>query len=201
MSGPEVSCPDGGACHHGCLAGPCFRVVYAEPLSGVYPGDRWPDDLAARNTQSEFRRDILGLCSSEEPCKRCGGLGRRLYSNTGTWHCRPGGIYGQAMTRGTCDACWGSGIEGRPYANLRELHDRLHPPTRGRSVVAECLEEMKKLETAEGRAARRERRRQAEEALRGIVVELFGSDASHLLRSREEIDTLQAEADRIGAAE
>ncbi len=40
------SCPDGGTCHHGCIRGrTCFRVVVAEPLSGVYPYDEWPADV------------------------------------------------------------------------------------------------------------------------------------------------------------
>lgn len=34
-------CPDGGTCHHKCLAA-CFRVLNAGPLSGVYPNDEWP---------------------------------------------------------------------------------------------------------------------------------------------------------------
>jgi hypothetical protein len=39
-------CPDGGTCHHQC-ASPrvCFRVTECGPLSGVYPGDRWPADV------------------------------------------------------------------------------------------------------------------------------------------------------------
>jgi hypothetical protein len=37
-------CPDDGKCHHGCLAG-CFRVNYCGPLSGVYPGDNWPEGV------------------------------------------------------------------------------------------------------------------------------------------------------------
>jgi hypothetical protein len=44
---PEpVRCPDGGACHHGCATA-CFRVRWMGPLSGVYPGDQWPDDVRA----------------------------------------------------------------------------------------------------------------------------------------------------------
>jgi|SRR6185437_2933895 len=36
-------CPDGGTCHHGCLDSEnCYRVEACGPLSGVYPGDRWP---------------------------------------------------------------------------------------------------------------------------------------------------------------
>lgn len=48
-------CPDGGYCHGSTLAagsepcedGACFRVLSAGPLSGVYPGDRWPDLVRA----------------------------------------------------------------------------------------------------------------------------------------------------------
>jgi hypothetical protein len=41
-------CPDKGACHHSCpLAGPCFRVLYAGPLSGVFPGNEWPAEVRA----------------------------------------------------------------------------------------------------------------------------------------------------------
>lgn len=35
-------CPDGGTCHHDC-GDDCYRVENAAPLSGVFPGDRWPD--------------------------------------------------------------------------------------------------------------------------------------------------------------
>jgi hypothetical protein len=37
------TCPDGGTCHHWCDAR-CFRVECCEPLSGVYAGNRWPND-------------------------------------------------------------------------------------------------------------------------------------------------------------
>jgi hypothetical protein len=41
-----VACPDGGTCHHDCTASTsCFRVEWAGPLSGVYPGDHWPADV------------------------------------------------------------------------------------------------------------------------------------------------------------
>jgi len=36
-------CPDDGRCHHDCGAGPCFRVRYCGPLTGVYRDDVWPD--------------------------------------------------------------------------------------------------------------------------------------------------------------
>lgn len=42
----QHACPDDGTCHHDCpLVGPCFRVLHAGPLSGVYPGDTWPEQL------------------------------------------------------------------------------------------------------------------------------------------------------------
>jgi hypothetical protein len=42
------ACPDGGTCHHQCkVAGPCFRVLCCGPLSGVYPGDAWPQGVRA----------------------------------------------------------------------------------------------------------------------------------------------------------
>lgn len=37
-------CPDGGTCHHGCQSS-CLRVRIAGPLSGVFSGDRWPDEI------------------------------------------------------------------------------------------------------------------------------------------------------------
>lgn len=51
MSAPKGTergaCPDGGACHHECELGACFRVAHCEPLSGVFPGDAWPDGIAS----------------------------------------------------------------------------------------------------------------------------------------------------------
>jgi hypothetical protein len=38
-------CPDGGTCHHECGRGGCFRIDWAGPLSGVYPGDVWPEEV------------------------------------------------------------------------------------------------------------------------------------------------------------
>jgi hypothetical protein len=39
-------CPDGGTCHHQCQAARlCSRVIDCGPLSGVFPGDRWPEDV------------------------------------------------------------------------------------------------------------------------------------------------------------
>jgi hypothetical protein len=43
------ACPDGGTCHHECGAARCFRVDTCEPLSGVFPGERWPDVVHTLN--------------------------------------------------------------------------------------------------------------------------------------------------------
>lgn len=48
----EKGCPDGGVCHHNShhdCAVFCWRTQHAGPLSGVYPGDRWPAELTRRS--------------------------------------------------------------------------------------------------------------------------------------------------------
>lgn len=53
----EGRCPDGGYCHGSNLAagsepcpeGGCLRVRTSGPLSGVYPGDRWPAEVRRAN--------------------------------------------------------------------------------------------------------------------------------------------------------
>jgi len=42
-------CPDGGVCHHRCESSACFRVRVAGPLSGVYPGNVWPNGVRAKH--------------------------------------------------------------------------------------------------------------------------------------------------------
>ena len=42
-------CPDDGTCWHGCGT-VCWRVLTCGPLSGKFPGDRWPGDIAAAHT-------------------------------------------------------------------------------------------------------------------------------------------------------
>lgn len=47
-TGPRPGgCPDGGACHHLCGGGRCFRVECASPLSAAGWGDTWPDEVKA----------------------------------------------------------------------------------------------------------------------------------------------------------
>lgn len=39
-------CPDGGICNHDCPAVACWRVHNTSaPLEGVFPGDRWPQEI------------------------------------------------------------------------------------------------------------------------------------------------------------
>ena len=51
-------CPDYGACHHDCGDGPCFRVQYCGPLSGVYPDDEWPVDVKMRHAPDDLDQFI-----------------------------------------------------------------------------------------------------------------------------------------------
>ena len=52
----DSRCPDGGYCHGSTLAagsepcppGRCLRVRTSGPLSGVFPGDVWPEELAGQ---------------------------------------------------------------------------------------------------------------------------------------------------------
>jgi hypothetical protein len=48
MAHSHQLCPDNGVCHHSC-SGMCFRVLSCEPLSGVYPNDRWPAKVLANH--------------------------------------------------------------------------------------------------------------------------------------------------------
>lgn len=49
-------CPDGGKCHHRCRDR-CWRVIHCGPLSGVYPGDDWPDEIRKQHeTETEMRQ-------------------------------------------------------------------------------------------------------------------------------------------------
>jgi len=45
-------------CHHECTTGPCFRVQCCGPLSGVFPGNRWPANVL---TEASMRRPAPSL--------------------------------------------------------------------------------------------------------------------------------------------
>ncbi|MCK4784798.1 MAG: hypothetical protein KAV87_13685, partial [Desulfobacteraceae bacterium] len=46
----KKQCPDGAVCNHDCESR-CFRVDNCEPLSGVYPDDKWPSEMSAADVQ------------------------------------------------------------------------------------------------------------------------------------------------------
>lgn len=58
-----------------------------------------------------------------QDCTDCDSKGRRIYSNTGGAYCKPGHVYGQAMTQDICNTCWGSGSKSHPYLNVGQLLD------------------------------------------------------------------------------
>ena len=51
----RLTCPDGGACHHGCSAR-CWRVRHCLPLSGF--GERWPPEVKALHTEAGDRSHV-----------------------------------------------------------------------------------------------------------------------------------------------
>lgn len=51
-------------------------------------------------------------------CLKCCGSGGIWYGSTAIWR---GGIGGQAITHGVCNACWGSGDRYHPWVNLKQL--------------------------------------------------------------------------------
>src|SRR5574342_79379 len=83
------------------------------------------DALRERDAAREALRDALKCyrgVSLDRACESCGGWGVRLYGSEATWR---GGIGGAAMTRDTCDACWGSGDRERAGIDLRTMVAKL----------------------------------------------------------------------------
>lgn len=68
----------------------------------------------------ETRQEFLQWRGVRDPCPRCRGSGVVVYGSTATWR---GGMGGASMTRGLCDACWGSGDAGRAWDDLRAWRD------------------------------------------------------------------------------
>lgn len=58
----QERCPDGGYCHgttfaagsEPCEPTACYRVTAAGPLSGVFPDDRWPQDVLVQAYQERY---------------------------------------------------------------------------------------------------------------------------------------------------
>lgn len=68
------------------------------------------------DTSTDAAKAVLAVLGRPR-CVRCCGTGEYTYGSTSTWR---RGIGGCAMTKGTCDRCWGSGDESAPGENLRE---------------------------------------------------------------------------------
>jgi hypothetical protein len=52
-------CPDGARCHRSCgtLATSCYRVRTCGPMSGRFPNDEWPPEIAARHGRPDTTSD------------------------------------------------------------------------------------------------------------------------------------------------
>lgn len=80
--------------------------------------------VAAAALERDWRPLLLAWLGIEEPCKGCGGRGRRSYPSTSGWR---GGIGGAAMTEDVCDDCWGTGDarrSGVDWRRMRENYER-----------------------------------------------------------------------------
>ena len=72
MTGIKGQCPDDGTCHHDCplvhgVGTPCFRVLAAAPLSGVFPGDKWPNYVSSAHEHAERIGIALAQDADEYP--------------------------------------------------------------------------------------------------------------------------------------
>lgn len=84
----------------------------------------------------EAWRDLLrqrGIRNEDDACEQCAGLGTKMYGNTSGWR---RGIGGQAMSVDVCDKCWGSGMDDRPWLNLRELEQNQQKEIARRATTA-----------------------------------------------------------------
>jgi len=71
-------------------------------------------------------------------CRRCGGLGWRIYGSTSTWH---GGMGGSSPTAGICDECWGTGRSDQTGIDQRKVRRQLEDARRtsGKEYLAKRL--------------------------------------------------------------
>jgi len=85
-------------------------------LMGFHKWSKVSSGVLPRIGQSQG--GMMSEGSSSEPCKGCGGEGRKVYGSTSTYLY---GIGGAAMTEDWCDRCWGTGLEHRKGPNLKEM--------------------------------------------------------------------------------
>lgn len=83
------------------------------------------DNLRAERDEirDRYYQDILDARGVKTACKKCNGLGVRMYGDSSTWH--KGGMAGQVLTHDVCDVCWGSGDANRHGADLRKLAEKI----------------------------------------------------------------------------
>lgn len=79
-------------------------------------------EAVAKYRQEEMYGEWLRWRGIEEPCKDCGGAGRRAYANTTGWR---GGISGQSITDDVCDKFWGSGDAQRKGPDIMTRDEML----------------------------------------------------------------------------
>ena len=90
----RLTCPDGGRCHHLCGTRGCFRVRTSGPLSEVFPGDVWPEDVRTRELAPEEDMSVVARVAHNlhrikhrnEPqlCFKCWDTAERMFSRTGS---------------------------------------------------------------------------------------------------------------------
>jgi len=81
-----------------------------------------------------YNRDLRrGTTEPPTACDKCGGFGICTYASTATYH---GGAGGMQVTRDICNQCWGSGVEGAPWASLRAFNSLLKQRDEARAEVA-----------------------------------------------------------------
>ena len=77
-----------------------------------------PDDIDDGCPLENAKELRLTTRSIYHPCPQCDGHGWRWYASTALWREGPGC---SKCSRGPCDKCWGSGDDGRPWTDMREV--------------------------------------------------------------------------------
>ncbi|QIG58239.1 hypothetical protein SEA_SKOG_87 [Gordonia phage Skog] len=97
MMSVHEKCPDKGTCWHGCdLA--CYRIRIAGPLSGVFPGDTWPEEIVAQHKAlNDFERHRLReaekrLPDADPQLPLCGSCGAETDHDGDNLYCEDCGL-------------------------------------------------------------------------------------------------------------
>lgn len=79
-------------------------------------------------TRSQFMKRFLGV---DDPCERCHGAGRYMYSHGSTWR---GGVGTTGMEWDVCDLCWGTGDKHKTGVDLRKQRNEFRQAVRSESL-------------------------------------------------------------------